>query len=199
MHKILTRYIRIKPAITEEANRYYASHMNGKPCIGVQVRFSVAHDDEKPAPLDIQDYFDVIDALIKTIGKHYVIYLATDSKYVVTKFQEKYKRKLLYIDAVRSRYKEEVHLMYENPNYWIGHPEKFLQMKPGYKGGKDVLIDCLLLSKCQYFVHTTSNVADFVTFFNPDITSIYLPKLPDAGNRLCAACNCTDAWYRENF
>ena len=39
----------------------------------------------------------------------------------------------------------------------------------GYLIGKEVLIDCLILSRCKYFVGSISNVSYGVLAFNPDI------------------------------
>jgi hypothetical protein len=48
--------------------------------------------------------------------------------------------------------------------------------KVGYVGGVGALLDCLLLAKCDYFIHIISNLANFVSFYNPYIKSIFLPK-----------------------
>lgn len=198
VNKLINRYIKVRQEIIDEVDDYYNSHMNNKVCIGAHVRFAGAHANEKPGSVSLDDYFDEIDALIKhlkQIKQKYRIYLATDSKYVVKKFQKKYKDRVLCIDAIRSDFNEEVHLIYDNSDYWLSHPQEFHEKKPGYKGGKDVLMDCLLLSKCHYFIHSTSNVSDFVTFFNPDIESLFLPKKIVAKERTCLACNAQNKWH----
>jgi hypothetical protein len=168
-------------------------------CIGVHVRFATAHGAEKPGTVRLHDYFSEIDVLIKKLERmqrQYVIYLATDSNYVVEAFRKRYSRFLLYRDTIRSAYAEEVHLISERSDYWLAHVQEFHDKKPGYKGGKDVLLDCLILSRCDYLVHTTSNVSDFATFFNPTIQSIFIPKQIDPNKkRDCAACRVPDKWY----
>ena len=39
----------------------------------------------------------------------------------------------------------------------------------GYRKGEDVLIDCLLLSRCNYLLKCTSAVGEFAMYFNPDL------------------------------
>lgn len=199
MHKILSQYIKIKQEILSEVDNYKNRYMNNIVCIGVHVRFSGAHTNEKPGIVTLDDYFSEINSLIKSLHKSYKIYLATDSQYVVNQFKQRYKDNLLYIDALRSEYNGEVHLIYANPDYWLSHPQEFHAKKPGYKGGKDALMDCLLLSKCDYLIHTTSNVSDYATFFNPDIQSIFLPKKISPKIRVCLACNSKNQWWTKEF
>ena len=63
---------------------------------------------------------------------------------------------------------------------WINLPESgvrfFLEFIPSilsvfliYLIGKEVLIDCLILSRCKYFIGSISNVSYGVLTFNPDI------------------------------
>ena len=55
--------------------------------------------------------------------------------------------------------------------------QKFMQHfhnnKPGLDGAKQLFIDCLMLSKCNYFIPSLSNLSDFVLIFNPDIEYSY--------------------------
>ena len=43
------------------------------------------------------------------------------------------------------------------------------QQRSGFfaERGRDVLIEALLLARCPFFIHTRSNLATAVTFFNP--------------------------------
>jgi Tfp pilus assembly protein PilZ len=70
--------------------------------------------------------------------------LATDEINILNCFKKEYKDKLLFYEGViRSSIKEEVYLQNNN----------------SFKLGEDVLIDCLLLSKCSKIVCTKSNVS----------------------------------------
>lgn len=185
----IKKYIKIKSHILKKAEDFYAAHMAGCICIGVHVRFASAHNHEVPggrAP-SINDYMAEVNALLKKhAGSAVKIFLATDSHVVVNRFRDAYAASMLtYIDAYRAPGSQDPGLVYENTNYWLSHPGEFHQKKAGYFGGESTLLDGLLLSKCDYLIHTTSNVSTFVSFMNPYINSIYLPK--NIGPKPCHA------------
>jgi hypothetical protein len=177
VHEKIQKYIRIKPTIQKKIDEFYDSHLKNSYCIGVHVRFAAAHAGEMPGQVTLNDYFREVDALLKKrTAKNIKIYLATDSNYVVNQFRQRYDHsKLVFLDAFRAHYNEDPHLVYENGPYWISHPQEFHAKKPGYKGGCDALMDCLLLSRCNVFVHSVSNVSTFTVFFNPYIKSVFIP------------------------
>jgi hypothetical protein len=165
-----------------ESNAYYERYLKGSYCIGVHVRFAAAHSAEMPGGrVAVQDYIagvrEVIQSRQKSGSEKIKIFLAADSNYVIQEFQKNFLEDQLYfIKAVRSAYDADPHLIFEDSDYWLSHPAEFHAKKPGFFGGKAVLLDCLLLSKCNTFVHSVSNVSSFVSFFNPYIDSIFLPK-----------------------
>lgn len=177
-HDMLKKYIVIKPHIIEYVNSFYKEHMQGSLCIGVHVRYASIHRFETPKGHPaLDEYCKEVDRLLDLYQDRNVkIYLASDSHIVIDYFKKIYCEKLLYIDTYRARGSEDPGLMYERAGYWTSHPAEWHKAKPGYRGGFGTLVDCLLLSKCDYFIHITSNVATFVTFFNPYIKSIYLPR-----------------------
>lgn len=179
-HEIIERYIRIKPHVQNMVDEFYNNHLKGHYCIGVHVRFSKAHATEMPGRTNValETYFAEIEALLNEHGReHSKIYLATDSHYVVAKFRERYPASMLAcIDAFRAQFNEDPHIIYVNTNYWMTHPAQFHARKPGYKGGLDTLVDCLLLSRCDTLVHSVSNVATIAVLFNPHIESLFLPR-----------------------
>jgi len=194
----INQYIRIKKNITQEVDAFYNANMQKSLCIGVHVRYANAHSAEVPGGHhpSIEEYFAEINA-IKNDEKEKIIkiYVATDSHYVINRFKKEYGNQAVYIDAYRANNAEDPGLIYENAGYWLSHSAEWHQRKPGYIGGATALIDCLLLARCDYLVHTTSNVSNFVSFFNPNIKSVYLPK--NAPNAPCRHKN--DAGIRNKF
>lgn len=175
-HEKIMKHIHIKQHIVDAVDLFYEQNMKDRVCIGVQVRYAKAHAHEAPGGHPSLDaYCKEIDALLET---HHdaIIYLASDSNAVINHFKKRYANKLIYLDTHRAQHSEDPGLMYENPHYWTTHVAEWHKAKPGYKGGLGVLMDCLLLSRCDYFIHTTSNVATYVCFFNPAIKSTYLPR-----------------------
>lgn len=175
-------YIKIKDVIKEEANAFHEQYLKGAYCIGVHVRFAAAHNCEMPnGRISVEEYIRTVKELMNqhmnSSGGEIKIFLATDSNYVIDQLSQCFSSTQLYfINAVRGSYDEDPHLIYVNAGYWMSHPAEFHARKPGYFGGKAVLLDCLLLSKCNVFVHSVSNVSSFVSFFNPYIDSVFLPR-----------------------
>ena len=175
-HDIINKYIRIKPHILNQVESFYQEQMKDHFCIGVHVRYAIMHEREAVHP-PLEEYFQEVDSLLKAHKEKNVrIFLASDSHSVVGDFRKRYGDTLVAIDAYRAQDKEDPSLMYSNPAFWAAHPQIWHKEKPGYNGGVGTLIDCLLLSKCEYLIHITSNVATHACFFNPHIKSIYLPR-----------------------
>jgi hypothetical protein len=177
LNRIFNKYIKIKSNILNEAQEFYDQNLKGYYAIGVHVRFSAAHAGENPKGTPkLDDYINEINRIIKKKGT-VKIFLASDSEYVINRFKKEYSSQMIVVrDAFRSKYDEEPHLIYSNPEYWLSHKAEFHAKKPGYFGGKTVLLDVITLSKCDILIHTTSNVSDFTTYLNPYIDSIYVPN-----------------------
>ncbi len=187
VHEKIMKYIYIKKEILNFVDDFYKQNMQGCICIGVHCRHSWAHACEVPGRQlpTLQEYFSEIDALLYANPDADIkIYIASDSHQAMNAFKERYGSRSLCIDAFRSGEREEAHVISANTSYWINNPEEWHKKKPGFAGGVTVLYDCLLLSRCDYLIHTTSNLATASTFFNPDIKSIYLPRTAP-----CVSCH----------
>lgn len=178
VHEKINKHIQIKQHIWDQANLFYEQHMKKYICIGIHVRNALAHAAEAPmGHPSLQDYYLEIDTLLQQHrGEKVKIFIASDSHAVINAFKKKYGKKLLYLPAYRAQGDEDPGLIYENAAYWMSNPSRWHDAKPGYAGGLGALLDCLLLARCHYFIHITSNLATYVCFFNPHIKSIYLPK-----------------------
>ena len=178
VHEKIMKYIHIKPHIIQLVDDFYEKHMKDNLCVGIHIRFANAHIAEAPkGHPSLDDYCKEVDSLLKEHStKRIKIFLASDSHAVIKHFKQRYNNKLLYLDTYRAQEKEDPSLIYEKAKYYTTHPEEWAKEKPGYNGGLGVLMDCLLLARCNFFIHITSNVASYVCFFNPYIKSIFLPK-----------------------
>jgi hypothetical protein len=174
VHGIMNKYFKVKDHIIEQLNEFYSKNMEGYYCIGVHIRFSAAHAREVPGgknPLLSEYYAEINQIIREKQGIPIKIFLATDSNLVVRHCRAHYKDLLYYPQAPRS-------IGEEDPMFILPFKDldQFNQRRPGYKAGLYVLLDCLTLSKCDVMIHTTSNFTSFVSFFNPSIKSVYLPK-----------------------
>ena len=109
------------------------------------------------------DYYPNIPQ-IETFFKHVYpfvengsqIYLATDSKEALSKFKNRYGRRVIFQKATRSGSRNPV------------HTSRRLFKSPALIG-REVLVDAYLMSKCEHLVRTRSNVTTFTRILNPGI------------------------------
>jgi len=171
VHEKIKKHIRIKKHVLDQVMAFYQDHLAGFPCIGVQVRYAKKHEREAPfGHPSLESYKNAIDNLLLKCGDTAKIYLATDSQEVVTEFTKEYGSRLIFLDT----YRAEGSL--DHNQAALASKEDYHRLKAGYRGGLGALMDCLILAKCDYFIHITSNLANTVSFFNPYITSIFLPQ-----------------------
>ena len=179
-HKALTKYIKVKKYILDEVDSFFENNLKDYTCISVHVRYCTAHDREIPGGRgpELKEYYEQVDKIRSNLNTSKIkIYIASDSDYAINQFKKHYPGMVICLEeAFRASYKDDPHLIGDDTNYWVSHPEEFHAKKPGYKGGKEVLMDCLLLAKCDYFIHTASNLATFVIFFNPLLKTIAVPR-----------------------
>lgn len=148
---LFNKYVKIKDSISEYVSYFIENEFNGFFVVGCHIRGTDKVIESKFVNSE-NIFFEEIDRKIKNREK-YKIFLATDDTGYFLKFKKKYGDKLIYINHFKSD-KEAVHLNKNNQ---------------GYEIGRQVLVDSLVLSKCDYFIGSRSNVSHAVIIFNPDI------------------------------
>ena len=148
--KLLTeKYIKFKPHIIEKVENFYHEYMRGKNTLGVQYRggeaFHTAHARNQHQHMNIEYHISKIDENFKT-GEYDQIFLITNDQYARDILMDHYGSKII-------KYESDllcpvgVHL--DVP--WL-HNDR------NYEKGEFAVIDCLLLSKCQKILATSSNL-----------------------------------------
>ncbi|NVJ48098.1 MAG: hypothetical protein HWE07_13265 [Cytophagia bacterium] len=142
------KYLKPKTTISKKVELFTSAHFNSSFIIGVHIRgtdFAYA----KPTP--IETYLNGIAELLKRtpIGA-YQIYVATDQIQYLETFKKHYGDKVLSWNAVRS----------------ANHIAPFRQDNiSGFQKGEDVLIDILLLSKCDHIFKGAAAVGEIALWF----------------------------------
>ncbi len=181
----LDRYCKVQPHILAKVEDSYRKLMEGKIAIGVHARIARAHAWLVPGKRlpQLQDYFKEVDRLKK---KHeedeVVIFVASDSHAAIKAFKDRYGDEMVYIEAFRSELDQDPCTMYTKGAYMRAHRDVWDKEKHRYYGGLTTLMDCLMLAKCNYLIHTTSNLAFFSCYFNPELKNVYLPRAVPAKN-----------------
>ncbi len=157
---IIDKYIHIKPFILDQVEDFYQKKMGGFICIGVQARLS-RHVCNRAS---LEEYAQEIDRIIKNHTHDPIkIFVATDTNKAIRFFKQRYGDKAIYSDAWRKENEDDP--IFDSPRFQVGST-----------AGIGAIKDCLLLARCDYFIHIISNLSNFVSFYNPHIQSIFLPK-----------------------
>ena len=165
-HRYISRYIRIKPQILEDVNRLQQRFGAGGT-LGVHLR-GTDKGTAGAAPhlmrvVKPTTYFPLVDKYMDRYGL-YTLFVATDQAQFVDLFRTRYGDRVLAADAIRSDSSV-------NPFQQVGDR--------GYQKGREVLVDCLLLSQCDYLIKCTSAVGEYAMYFNPDLECIDTNHLRD--------------------
>lgn len=157
-NKLIKQYVKIKPHITEKINDFWSKNFKDTDNIlGIHLRLTdkfncTSHGEpESGKPVSINEYIKHINLYVEK-NDNVKIFLATDSIDHIKKMEDIYGDRLVYREGViRSSGTKSVH------HEMTG--DKHIK-------GEDVLIDCLLLSKCDFLFKGISNVAVCALFFN---------------------------------
>lgn len=151
---LIDRHIRIRAETTAKIEQFYQTHMAGKKTIGIHIRGTDKYKEIKRVSAE-----KIIDAANQFHGYQYLV--ATDEQKSLKKAQKYLNGKVIFYNCQRSYDGQPLHL---GQNY----KNNAAQL------GEDILVEAQLLSRCDIFIHTNSNVAFGVLYFNPNLKHIFL-------------------------
>lgn len=157
---LIDSFIIIKKSITEKINNFYLKKMQGKKVIGIHLRGNHLYKEVIPVPTNI--LFDEAAEIAKNNypNEECLFFVATDQEPLLNEARCYFDDKLIFYECQRFNATTSPYLGSKKL-----HP----------KLGEDILIEMMLLSMCDHFVHTLSNVSTAALYFNPDLehTVIY--------------------------
>ena len=157
LHDVFFKYNEIAPEILETQDAYVKENF-GETTIGIHLRGSDMFDCKgHPKPAEVDNFLKKLDDIIEN-NSEAKIFLCTDENHYVSLLKEKYGEKVLTRDVYRSNDHagKGIHLE-DNQNIREYHK---------YNLGLEVLLDSLILSKCQYLIYGNSNVPLSAIIFN---------------------------------
>jgi hypothetical protein len=159
-NRLFRRYIAVRPALLARAEAIHARNMAGHYRIGVHCRHP-KHDSEclHRSP-SLARYIAMTRSLLPS-GHSWVVFLASDYEPAVAAFRAVFGERLVMQEGVRRA---------SAPNAAQRH---HIDPDPAIASGEQVLIDALLLARCDAVVHVTSNLATAVGYMNPDSRMVY--------------------------
>ena len=161
-HQVYQQYIKVKPDILKEVNEFYTNYLAGNVCLGVHKRHLLHYREEySKTALTVRDYLEVIEQLLSQSGAT-KIFLATDEEEAVGEMKKAFGDRLIcrpHLTRASVEESQEMHWQAKNS---------------GSRLGREVLIDALLLAKCDLMLHGVSNISTAIAFINPHLEMVYL-------------------------
>lgn len=153
-HEIIDKFIRLNPSIQEKINIFWTQCMQGKKTIGIHLRGNFLYNEILDVPARC-----LLDHANEIGSSEYQYFIATDQQPLLDEASKTLMGPVIYYPFERG--------------LKTSSPSAAGQLTP--KDGENVLIEALLLSRCDYLIHTLSQVSTSVLFFNPELphTLIY--------------------------
>jgi len=182
--RVVERYVRVKPEIRAEVDAYVAEHFAGHRVLGIHMRGTDKGTAQAPANLmrvkRPADYYPWIDRYLEAHGPCR-IFVATDQRQFVDELRGRYGERVLALDAIRGSSSLNPFQQSDGRNF---------------RKGKEVLIDCLLLSHCDFLLKCTSAVGEYAMYFNGALDCI---DVNDTGCAPTLGDRASVAWARARF
>ena len=167
VNKIIDKYISLKPNVSQKIHQFASANF-GEYVIGLHIRGKGRMDGgakrlrqrgELVDGVPYNLYFDKLDEHTSKVGKC-KIFLCSDSQVVIEYCKNAYGDRIITYDATRSDGGE------------MHRSRKYRDQK--YKLGEDVVAEAYLLSMCNYLIHGSSNVTNYVLCKNSELENFYI-------------------------
>ncbi len=158
LHRLIRKYVRVHDFIQETVDRFYVNHMQNKYVIGIHVRGTDKYTEVPRVSCDT--LFDAAKKMAEQAPSGVIVnyFVASDESAMIDEANKAFGSQLIVYDAIRSSDKKAIH--------------RSKTRVDAARKGLDVLIEALLLSRCNGFVHTISNVAFAALAFNVDLHEV---------------------------
>ena len=166
--ELVRRYVRVRPYIQEKVEAFVDKNFEGAFVIGIHYRGTDKCQETPRVPYE-RVHAAVLKAIHECPTDRYKVFLATDEQPFLDYMYAHFTDRLVYCEAYRS----------------IDGSPTDIRKGNNYKKGEEAVLDCLLLSRCNYLIRTSSNLSLFSTFFGPQVPEILL----DAANDFSPARN----------
>ena len=159
--------------VLEEVRQTFAQFLDGRYCIGIHRRVGnvrvadLQSDGEAPS---LEMFIRTVEAILSILAsqdiRDYAIFLATDDAEAVGELKRTFGSRLIVRDDVQRTTSDagEVHF-----REWG---------RLSITDAEDVLVDTVLLSKCDVLVHASSSVSTVASIMNPALTLMSIPIRP---------------------
>lgn len=145
----IQNYVCPKRHILQKVGDFTRNNFKAKLVIGIHIRGT---DFTYAQPIPVETYARELENLLgKNEQKDYQIFVATEQQQYLDFFIGRYGRKVVYLNVTRS----DSHIA----------PFRFENVS-GYQKGEEVLLDTLLLSRCQHIIKGPAATGELALWFN---------------------------------
>ena len=180
--KLGIKYLKINDRFINYAKKFVIKNFS-KKTLGIHYRgTSYKTSANHPFPATKKQIISYCEFLIKKF-KYKKIFLCTEDKYIFDEMKKKFGEKICFLkDSYRS-YQDDAFKKYSRKNH-------------RYNLGREILLETLILSNCDGFLHANTNVSEFVKFldYKKKIKYFYLDNGKNSSNEYVAKW----LWYYKN-
>lgn len=159
--ELVKKYIRLKPSLQKEVDRFCKRKFKKDYIIGVHYR-GTDKKIEAPRLSYKHVYKEIVYAIanikqgksVKKKNHKIKIFLATDEQPFIEYLEKRFPGKIITTNAIRSTDGTPIHLQRHSGQY---------------KSGKGAVLDCVLLSRCHFLLRMDSNLSSASTLFSPSL------------------------------
>ena len=149
-NEILNPYVRIRKNIQNTIDVFYANNMKDKRTIGLHLRGKFLWN-ESPF-VETKIFLDYVNKQFADGNTQF--FISTDQRQLLEAARNQLKGKVIFYESQR----------FEQSTAPVAGLAKLHPIL-----GENVLIEAVLLSKCDHIVHGLSNVSTAALYFNPDV------------------------------
>ncbi len=169
-YELIQKYIHLKDELQNEVDAFTNAHFSDHYIIGIHYRGTdkihkiEGYAQTEATMISYEEIFRKVDEVIVRQKKgQFRLFVATDSQDFLDVICSRYPALVVYAPAIRSQDGKPLHYKVNDapPLYY-------------YQQGKEAVVDCVLLSKCDFLIKTSSNLNYCSSLFNPRLETISL-------------------------
>ncbi|KAL9962950.1 hypothetical protein ACROYT_G032108 [Oculina patagonica] len=186
VNELIQQYVKPNSRIKEKVRMFYQRYLAGFTVLGVHVRGTDhwKETSEKRLP-SLMSWVKRARSILDTLPRPRKIFMSSDNHEVIHMFVSLFGKETVSYYVIASDNSEVVKMLFTRRPF--GQKKYHDQIPPhGFQFeynaadpyereiGSQVLMDILLLAKCDHFLNTESSVASLASYFNPHMTSYFL-------------------------
>lgn len=166
--KLMAQYIRPRPYILEQVERFYRAELAGSPAIGVHIRGtdSISNQEHRPFRRNSLRFDRYAEAVERLLGETPAakIFVATDAEASLDFMKTRFGNRVVAHDSLRHVAGKAAG---RGPRGWLMPAYFTRDPETAARNGKEAVIEYLLLRRCDSLVHNGSNLARTVLLADP--------------------------------